>query len=562
MLKAQLNAIAFSLAAGMALVVAGCGGAGRIAPSPSGRASLAAPLLLQIGHTGPKTASGAPEAIYVTWTRSGDPAAAGYYLYRDVVAIPDPGPDGNLDPLLRVNGGSLIDEPPSGPEVTFVDDFGAGKPQVGLTYHYRVTVVDTDDQESYPSNEMTWQVHGHNVAGLNPESAYWGDPVSITGDTFGAYDVATDFVKLQALGGGTLDAQVDSWTDTQIDITVPVGAITGAVQIVIEAVMAQSDVPLTILNPYITSIDPAVGFVEQALTIDGANFGDSQGSSSVAIGPADVSSAVTSWSDNQIVLTVPDGVQQGAVVVTVSGVSGNGVEFTPRAEIVGINTSLAQASEEITLGGRYFGASQGSVHLQSGQAQTVISWSDNAITFDLTGNAGPDSLYVTTSAGIDSNRLDLTIEAPLSVAISGLDPGTFYTPLSAPSIGVATAPNADSVELFIDGVLIGTSITAPFTDLVLPVGALTNGGHTVTLTAHRRSIVANSSPAPVKVYSLVGDINGDGTVDDGDRDALGPLVGLESGNALFLPWYDTDADGLVTEADLSAVGYFFGNTTQ
>lgn len=547
-------------AAFLIVLSAGCSGSHLEGP-PFGRTSLAAPRLLRLGHAGAKTTSGAPEAIFVTWTRSGDPSAIGYYLYRDAAPIPDPGPDGNLDPALRVNSGNIIAEPPSGSEVTFVDDFGAAKPQVGLTYYYRVTVVDIDDEESYPSNQMSWQVHGHNVAGISPDAVYWGDTVSITGDTFGTYDPGTDFVKLQALGGSTIDAQIDNWADTQIDISVPAGAITGFVQVVIEAVMAQSDLPLTILNPYITSIDPEVGFVEQDLTIEGDNFGALQGSGTVAIGSTDVSTAVTAWSNGQIDLTVPDGVQQGDVVVTVSGVSGNGIQFTPRAEIIGISTSLAQAGEQITLGGRYFGSTQGSVHLISGQDQTITSWTDSAITFTLTGSPGDDGLFVTTADAIESNTLDITIEPPLSVEITGLDPGTFYTPLSAPSIGVNTAPNADSVDLFIDGVLHDTSITAPFSDLVLPVAALTNGDHIVTLTAHRRSMVANSIPAPVKVYSLVGDINGDGTVDGGDRDALGPLVGLDSGNASFLPWYDTDGDGLVTEADLSAVGYFFGNTT-
>ena len=35
---------------------------------------------------------------------------------------------------------------------------------------------------------------------------------------------------------------------------------------------------------------------------------------------------------------------------------------------------------------------------------------------------------------------------------------------------------------------------------------------------------------------------------------------MESDDPLFLPWFDTDGDGVVTEADLSAVGYNFGDT--
>jgi hypothetical protein len=60
-------------------------------------------------------------------------------------------------------------------------------------------------------------------------------------------------------------------------------------------------------------------------------------------------------------------------------------------------------------------------------------------------------------------------------------------------------------------------------------------------------------------YTLPGDINGDGIVNEVDPFVLTSYIGLRSSNAAYRPWYDTDGDGEVTEADASLIGYAFGN---
>jgi len=554
-----VKAAAGRLAAAV-LTLAGLGCAAGGGSTLPAHLALSRPQLLSVeARISEKAVSGPPEALVVTWTRSADPDAQGYYLYRDTQNIADPGPDGLLDPSLRVNEGNMIGQPGSGSEVVFVDDFGAEKPQIGLTYYYRVTVVDSNDDESYPSNQMTWTVHGHNISGLDPGAAYWGETVTIQGDTFGAYDAGTDSVLFLTVDGQT-EGTVTNWTDTAIEVTVPSGAITGKVRVIIEATVAESNDPLVILNPYILSLDPPIGFVEQGLTINGANFGATQGASTVSLAGNDVSGQVTAWQADTIVLTVPASAVKGDVLVTVASVEGNSAEFTPRAEILSVDMLGAQAGEDLTLSGRFFGTTEGTLELADGTAQTVLSWSDTSISFTLTGLAGPQFLVVNTAELIPSNDFAYDITEPLSVTLSGLETDIYYTPSNVPAVGVDTAADADRVELRIDGLVVATSDTAPFDDLVLPVADLTNGDHIVDLIATRRSISVTSASVTVMVYSLVGDINADGLVDLGDRDALSLLVGLDAGSPAFKPWFDTDVDGLVTEADLAAVGYYFGAT--
>ena len=88
---------------------------------------------------------------------------------------------------------------------------------------------------------------------------------------------------------------------------------------------------------------------------------------------------------------------------------------------------------------------------------------------------------------------------------------------------------------------------------------MTNGVHHVIAKAHRRLVSANSNFIFATVYSLVGDVNGDGVVDTADRDELERFIGINSSHPAYQPWYDTDGDGVVTEADLAQIGYSFGN---
>ncbi len=70
--------------------------------------------------------------------------------------------------------------------------------------------------------------------------------------------------------------------------------------------------------PGITSLSTTSGASGDAVTITGTNFVANQGTSTVTIGGA--AATVTSWSDTQIIVSVPAGATTGPLVVTVNGV--------------------------------------------------------------------------------------------------------------------------------------------------------------------------------------------------------------------------------------------------
>ena len=78
--------------------------------------------------------------------------------------------------------------------------------------------------------------------------------------------------------------------------------------------------------PTVSSISPEYGPAGTSITILGANFGASQGTSSVIYNgkPAEV---IHRWSDTSIIATVPTEATSGSVVVIVAGVPSNEKPF-------------------------------------------------------------------------------------------------------------------------------------------------------------------------------------------------------------------------------------------
>jgi hypothetical protein len=78
--------------------------------------------------------------------------------------------------------------------------------------------------------------------------------------------------------------------------------------------------------PAIDTLNPIVGSVGAAVTIQGGGFGSTQGTSAVTFNGT--VATVTNWSDAAVSVTVPAGATSGNVVVTVNGVASNGMPFT------------------------------------------------------------------------------------------------------------------------------------------------------------------------------------------------------------------------------------------
>src|SRR5262249_58938917 len=112
-------------------------------------------------------------------------------------------------------------------------------------------------------------------------------------------------------------------------------------------------------SPAISNLSPTSGPRGASVTIAGANFGSSQGASTVSFNGT-TATTVSSWSATSIVAAVPAGATTGNVVVTVSGVVSNGVTFTRTSpSITNLSPTKGAAGSSVTITGSNFGSSQG-----------------------------------------------------------------------------------------------------------------------------------------------------------------------------------------------------------
>lgn len=136
---------------------------------------------------------------------------------------------------------------------------------------------------------------GPAITQISPTSGGLGTNVTITGSGFGA----TQGTSTVTFNG--VIATPTSWSDTQIQVPAPASSNTG--NIVVTVAGAASDPELFSMPPTITSLSAASGPAGSTLTINGYNFGSSQGSSIASL--AGINAPVQSWSDSQIQIVVP-----------------------------------------------------------------------------------------------------------------------------------------------------------------------------------------------------------------------------------------------------------------
>jgi RHS repeat-associated protein len=188
--------------------------------------------------------------------------------------------------------------------------------------------------------------------------------------------------------------------------------------------------------PYLFGSWPASGPITTPVTILGANFGATQGSSTLTFNGTAATS--TQWSDTSIVAPVPSAASTGNVVVTVSGVSSNPGNFTVTTGpgITGISPTFAGIGAQVVISGVNFGSSQGTSTVKlNGVSCTVISWSASSISVVVPVGASSGPFSVTVGG-------QSATSAPFTV--SPVPPGWLYQDVGA--VGVAGNATYSSVN--------------------------------------------------------------------------------------------------------------------
>lgn len=277
------------------------------------------------------------------------------------------------------------------------------------------------EQNGLASTDVRFTMNVPIIGGLSPAQVSPGTQISIHGTGFGATQ-GSGFVSL-----GSTNAIINSWSDTQIVATVAAGTIKG------QATVTQNGFTSTgvwygIIPPVLTSLSATSLSPGMQLTLTGSGFQPAQGAGFVTL--ANTVGTVVSWSDAQIVITVPAGTVPGNATVTQDGAASNPLPFTMNPSVVTAisPTNLAPATQA-TVTGSGFGAVQGAGTVTlNNKVANVVSWSDTQIVVTVHPNTTPGNAFVTQD-GVPSNGVPFTmIPAVLtSISATSLTPGMQIT---------------------------------------------------------------------------------------------------------------------------------------
>jgi RHS repeat-associated protein len=307
------------------------------------------------------------------------------------------------------------------------------------------------------------------ISNVAPAAAPAGTVVTLTGTTFqpvqGNSTVTVDGVS----------ATVQSWNETSINVWVPTTLSAGSTSIVVTVGGQASNGASFAVLPAVTSIYPTSAAVGGSITIYGATFGATQGSSTVYFNGV-AATSVTNWSTTQIVAAVPTGATTGPVTVTV-----NSAQSNPTTSFTLINPVISSLSPDwgpiggtIVVNGSGFGTSQGNGQISfNGSTYTGAagSWTDTQIAISVPSWATTGPVTVTT-AGLTSNGVEFTVEG--SLAVTGISPTAGPVGSSVTISGTGFGPSQGTSTVTMNAVPLSVSSWSD-TQIVaaVPTGTIT-----------------------------------------------------------------------------------------
>jgi len=333
------------------------------------------------------------------------------------------------------------------------------------------------------SAAVPFSVPAVSITSLSVTSGAVGVPVTITGTNFGASQ-GTGTVTFNGV-----QAHATTWSNTSIVTSVPTGSSTGNVVVGASNGQASNGVSFAVTsNAAITALSPTAGVAGTAVTITGANFGSTQGTSTVKFNGT--AATPTSWSATSIVVPVPTGATDGNVVVSVGGIASNGVAFDATATIISLSPTSGVVGTVVTITGVNFGTTTGQVYFSGSSGATPAtptSWTNTQIVVPVpvpiidSGEYGGGNIFVVihNSSGY-SNYSPFTM--PLTPYIGALYPtegavGTVVT-INGGNFGATRGTSTVTIN---GATATPTSWSANSIVVSVPTGATASGYAVVTV---------------------------------------------------------------------------------
>jgi len=269
--------------------------------------------------------------------------------------------------------------------------YGAADGPVGV--NIAGTLVVSTDTIDY--NEPT-------LTNLSPTEDYVQDQyITLTGTDFGP-SPGNGGTSTHVYFGGVQEQSGDldeaSWSTTQIKVKIPPTASGVVINVKVSVAGNDSGTKTFTLLPHVDSTTPTFAHTGDSITINGTNFGSTQGAGSVRV--KGYLATVNSWSNTAISIVVPDKAVDGNIVVLRNdGKQADPYAFDVQPAIASLSNSRRMVGEQLTITGGGFGTTRGtsSVKFLGGSGVDVanyISWSQSQIVVEVPVGAKTGKIQV------------------------------------------------------------------------------------------------------------------------------------------------------------------------
>lgn len=367
------------------------------------------------------------------------------------------------------------------------------------------------------------------ITSINPTALIPGDTVTIIGSGFGAYVegqggyITFSGYAIYAWPG----SENYSWSDSSITVTVPIGIVPGHIYVnyydngyqTIEGPIYSVGKPF--VETMSTTTDLRSG---ETLTIFGSGFGTSGEVYFNNVAVVYSYSAGTTWSSKKIILTIPSvNLSPGLITIhynqggyasgTITGPSYT--LYAPRID--SISSHYIIAGQTITINGRNFGTSKGSVSIGGtfnyNVGVEVISWSDTSITFKFTSILPSHFFTLTSNTGTlqisNGTAIGMVHDMQLMPNISTVSDSMFYPGSAILIKGSSFGDLQGTVN--VDGInAVVTSWSVQSITATIPsIPYITYQGYrdvqvvVNSVVVSNNSLVVPSSPKDVRVYRVI-----------------------------------------------------------
>ncbi len=247
------------------------------------------------------------------------------------------------------------------------------------------------------------------IVSITPAAGTAQTMVTIAGSGFGSSQGAN---KLKF---GDIDASdIISWSNSKIVARVPLNAPRGEVFVEING-LRTNGVSFGLTS--IFSISPVIVKSGDAIIINGAGFGETQGTGASVKFSGVNASYIKKWSDALIETIVPQGIKSGYLTVTAGGITSNQFKYdmTSISELV---PTFGFAGDWIEVAGAGFGDSQGgsSITFNGTAASVIESWTNAAIKVKVPAGAltGKVSVKINNIEYISDKNFEFTTISSIS----------------------------------------------------------------------------------------------------------------------------------------------------